>query len=251
MPDAADTRPVIYLAFHQIQEKFTPGITSLSPRQFERLIPQLPLLFLHDEDAATRLPFELGLSFDDGYSELFTLLPPLIERLRTPPLVFVPTDWIGNENRWDYLHRFGSSRHLDQDEIRGLSRAGVQFGSHGASHRTLTTLSRSQRREELLRSKGILEDLTGKGISSLAYPYGQFNEEVIEDAQNLGYENGFTMNLPDRFHDSFRQGRVPFYSCDTPSLVRGKLPGHPLQPLFRFGNSLIRAGGWLSSKISR
>lgn len=251
MPDATDSRPVIYLAFHQIQEQFTPGITLVSPRQLERLLNQLPLLSNHSEDSATRLPFELGLSFDDGYRDLVDLLPPLIERLRIPPLVFVPTDWIGKENAWDYLHRFGPSRHLNRDEIRSLSRIGVQFGSHGASHRTLTTLSRSQRREELLRSKGILEDLTGKGISSLAYPYGQFNEAVIEDAQHLGYESGFTMNLPDRFHDSFRQGRVPVYRFDTPSLIRGKLPGHPVQPLFRFGNSLIRAGGWLSSKISR
>jgi peptidoglycan/xylan/chitin deacetylase (PgdA/CDA1 family) len=201
--------------------------------------------------SSAELPYDIGLSFDDGYGELIDLLSPVVDKLRTPPIVFIPTDWIGKENRWDYLHRFGHSRHLNQDEILRLSQRGVLFGSHGASHRSLTTLSQSQRREELLRSKETLEDLTGKRVTSLAYPYGQFNKTVIEDAQNLGYENGFTMNLPDIFRDSFRQGRVPVYRCDTQSLVRGKLPGHPLQPLFRFGNSLIRAGGWLSSKLSR
>ena len=251
MPAASDNPSVIYLAFHQIQARLTPGITSVSPVQFERILRKLPLNIQSEQSNATDIPFDLGISFDDGYSELAELLPPLVEHLKIPPVVFIPTDWIGKENCWDYLHRFGSSRHLNHDEIQMLSRSGVQFGSHGASHKSLTRLSADHRREELIRSKRTLEELTGTRVTMLAYPYGQASDAVVEDARSVGYLSGFTMNLPSSADGILEQGRVPAYRCDSLSILKAKIPGHPLHSFFRAGNSIIRLGGWLSSHLAR
>lgn len=251
MPAASDSRSVIYLAFHQIQSRLTPGITSVSPVQLERILELLPLKNQSNQSEHSNIPFDLGISFDDGYSELAELLPPFVEHLKIPPVIFTPTDWIGKENRWDYLHRFGSSRHLNHAEIQRLSQSGVLFGSHGASHKSLTRLSAGHRREELIRSKRTLEDLTGTRVTMLAYPYGQASDAVVEDARSVGYLSGFTMNLPSGADGVFNQGRVPVYRCDSFSILKAKIPGHPLHPFFRAGNSIIRLGGWLSSRLSR
>jgi peptidoglycan/xylan/chitin deacetylase (PgdA/CDA1 family) len=81
-------------------------------------------------------------------------------------------------------------RALTWDEIRELSVAGVELGSHTVTHRSLAMLSRSEMQHELNYSRQRLEQETGKPIVSLAYPFGgptAFNDTVVEVARNAGY----------------------------------------------------------------
>jgi peptidoglycan/xylan/chitin deacetylase (PgdA/CDA1 family) len=81
-------------------------------------------------------------------------------------------------------------RALNWDEIRDMSAAGIEFGSHTASHRCLSRLSRTDLEHELRHSKQRIEQETGKPVAALAYPFGgrsAFNREVVEVARSLGY----------------------------------------------------------------
>ena len=60
------------------------------------------------------------------------------------------------------------------------------------------------------KSKEILENITGKEVSSIAYPFGDYNTDTVKAAKQAGYSLGFTTNLglSDRSDDIFELDRI-------------------------------------------
>ncbi|UCE67748.1 MAG: polysaccharide deacetylase family protein [Candidatus Zixiibacteriota bacterium] len=81
---------------------------------------------------------------------------------------------------------------LSSDEVLEMSENGIDFGSHGCSHRILTGLDRDEVKRELIESKRILEEKTGKTISLFSYPNGDFNEEIKKLVREAGYDCAIT-----------------------------------------------------------
>ncbi len=79
--------------------------------------------------------------------------------------------------------------YLGWQEMREMIEGGMTFGGHTHSHPMLSRLSLSQQREELRKSKDILETHLGIGITHLSYPYGDFDETSIGILKELGYES--------------------------------------------------------------
>ena len=128
------------LAFHKLCPFFTWGITNYHPDNFERLLAWL-IEQGYSLEGSTENPKSILISFDDGYAHLNDILPPLIDRYRFKPIIFMPTAFIGRDNSWDYSHAIQSLPHLERGQIQTLSNAGVSFGSHGHTHQDLTTLN--------------------------------------------------------------------------------------------------------------
>lgn len=67
-------------------------------------------------------------------------------------------------------------RCLTEDELRELASGGlVEIGAHTLTHPVLSALPADQQQHEIGGSKRRLEALTGKTITSFAYPYGKKN----------------------------------------------------------------------------
>src|SRR5688500_744653 len=64
---------------------------------------------------------------------------------------------------------------MAEEQIRSLKTIGMEIGSHTETHPVLTKLSRDQVLRELIKSKRILENISGEPVVSLAYPKGKFN----------------------------------------------------------------------------
>lgn len=47
-------------------------------------------------------------------------------------------------------------------------------------------------KEELILSNTILEEITGKEVISFSFPYGSYNDELINLAFDCGYNYGYT-----------------------------------------------------------
>lgn len=227
------------LAFHKVSSGLSFGVTNYSPRRFERLLDFLDRSGLDLSGKEAVPDRRVLITFDDGYMHLADLLPELIERFSFQPLVFVPTYYIGKTNSWDYSHLFRKVWHLDRSSIRGLSESGVLFGSHGHSHLDLRFQGESIVREELTISKNIIEDITGKEVTDISYPFGRCNQTILEIAAGCGYLRGFTMKFPTASDTELARGRAAVYSFDSRRVVLRKLAGGgPLYRLERFKSGL-------------
>jgi peptidoglycan/xylan/chitin deacetylase (PgdA/CDA1 family) len=67
-----------------------------------------------------------------------------------------------------------------------------EIGSHGMTHRDLTKLHPDELMFELKKSKEMLENITGRPVNSFAYPYGFFNNRLINAVIECGYINART-----------------------------------------------------------
>jgi peptidoglycan/xylan/chitin deacetylase (PgdA/CDA1 family) len=77
---------------------------------------------------------------------------------------------------------------LTIEEIKRLADSKwVTIGSHSAYHNDLAKTSIQDLKEDLKRSKSFLENVTGRAIEALAFPYGSYTQEVVEQAKLAGY----------------------------------------------------------------
>lgn len=226
-PDEPNKTFVNILAFHKIQKRFSWGPNNYAPRRFANLLEFLIAKGYNfvslNEVIAHPTSDKIALTFDDGYAHLLKQMPEFIEKYKIEPTLFIPSFYIGKKNRWDYNYHFQKCPHLDSSQIKELSQAGVEFGSHGHTHTSLLKLSVKQIEDELIQSKMILEDILGKTIEIISYPFGRFNSDTIYLAKKNGYQYGLTMNFPDLKDDDFNLGRYAVYGYDTNRTVLSKL----------------------------
>jgi peptidoglycan/xylan/chitin deacetylase (PgdA/CDA1 family) len=76
---------------------------------------------------------------------------------------------------------------LDWDEVRLMHQSGIDFGSHGLSHEIMTEIGEDRLREELTRSKSIIEQKLGAPCLTLAYPNGNHDDLIKAMAKETGY----------------------------------------------------------------
>ena len=135
------------------------------------------------------------LTFDDGYSDLFDHLLPLVIEHRLTPVVYLVVDRIGATDTWNRETGFRARNLLTLGQIREMQKYGVEFGSHSLTHAWLPAVSDAQLRREVIDSKQRLEDILGAEIPSFAYPRGGVDRRVRSAVSNAGYKLAFT-NLP-------------------------------------------------------
>jgi len=144
----------------------------------------------------------LVVTFDDAFRSVEARALPLLSRLGVPGTVFVPTDFATGQEpmTWSALSRWVGTRHqrelesMSWDELRRLSDAGWEIGSHTCSHPVLTELGDAEAADELRRSRRVCEVEIGKACTALAYPFGIFDGRVARLAEAAGYEAAAGLN---------------------------------------------------------
>jgi len=81
---------------------------------------------------------------------------------------------------------------MNAKQLRLAHQAGVDLGSHTASHRRLSRLSEDERIQELRGSKAIMDGITNKSCHHIAYPEGFFDNKVCKATRYEGYKMGLT-----------------------------------------------------------
>ncbi len=97
--------------------------------------------------------------------------------------------------------------YISWQEVREMSAAGVQFGSHTAQHPNLSCLADADQRGELDEALHAL--LAVGGVPSLAYPFGEFNAASRREAIALGHTSLMEVGGVNQPLDLHRVGRVP------------------------------------------
>lgn len=102
-------------------------------------------------------------------------------------ILFVMGDYVGGDNSFDPGQPF--ERYCDWNQIMELVNIyGCKLGWHTWSHPDLTKLDT----QEIIR-----ECQPPFPMDYFAYPYGKFNDEVIEIVKSLGYKEAFSVTEGD------------------------------------------------------
>jgi peptidoglycan/xylan/chitin deacetylase (PgdA/CDA1 family) len=226
---------VLVLCYHAVSERF-PAPLSVTPAAFER---QLRVLSRAGYRAATfeeavraRSGRTVAITFDDAYLSVLELAKPLLDEVGFPATVYAPTAYLDTPERplaWDGIEQWLGGEHeqellpMSWDQLGGLAEAGWEIGSHTRTHPHLTTLDDGSLREELVRSREEVERRLGQPCPTLAYPYGDHDERVVEAAGAAGYSAAGT--LPARLHGerALAWPRVGIYHGDDERRFRMKV----------------------------
>lgn len=178
---------VAILAYHSIDD--TGSVLSTSPRIFAeqmRTLSELDADIVDIKEVGRRKnrgidnPM-IALTFDDGFSNVHEHAFPVLQRYGFPATVFVVTDYCGEMNSWpSQPSKIPHQSLLSWEQIREMSRYGIDFGSHTRTHPDLATISTHEVVEELLGSKKAIEDALGVPADTFAYPYGSYRDWVKE-----------------------------------------------------------------------
>lgn len=139
-----------------------------------------------------------NISFSNGYSSdtgtsLFDYIKMLPARERDTKLL----EFCEENNCMEMLTKVDSQiwSLMTRDQLFDFSQSKlVTIGSHGHMHYNLGNISANDALEDMIKSKQILEDITGKVIEHIAYPDGSYSDEVKNLAQKIGLKHQFAVN---------------------------------------------------------
>lgn len=148
------------------------------------------------------------LTIDDAYASLHAVALPILRRHRVPAVAFIPAgliDWPSEQVE--------PEPRLTWEQIRELSTAGIEIGSHGWSHRSFGDMHPEEMRIEARRSRCVLETQSGQPVRAFAYPYGtraDYSRSSGTALRQAGYQCAFTAQHGSvgRDHDLFELPRV-------------------------------------------
>jgi peptidoglycan/xylan/chitin deacetylase (PgdA/CDA1 family) len=118
------------------------------------------------------------ISFDDSLRNNIDYTVPVLEEFDAPAIFFVIAGYIGQDNSWDHK-AYRIEKHMNELELKELVTSGFSIGSHSLTHQRLPKLSDEDVKQEFIRSKTILEEITGKKPLAFSYPYGDADERCL------------------------------------------------------------------------
>lgn len=215
---ALSAQAAVVLQYHHVSDS-TPPSTSVTPERFKKHMAYIAdlgyeVVPLEELVAALKRGDELpdktvAITFDDAYDSVYDTAFPLLKKRGWPFTVFVNTDPV-DRNR----NGFNS-----WEELREMAEAGATIANHSAQHNHLQRRqsgeSRKQWRQrieaEVVDAERRIEEETGQEHKILAYPYGEYSEELMALLDDWGF-TAFAQNSgPLARHNNLRaMPRFPF-----------------------------------------
>jgi peptidoglycan/xylan/chitin deacetylase (PgdA/CDA1 family) len=170
-----------------------------------------------------------AITFDDGFRNFYTQAFPLLSNYGFPATLFVPSGLVGKESS-----SLGPEPFMTWQEIREVSRHGIEIGSHSVSHADLYRAGSRMMEDEVRLSKAAIEDQIGRAVCAFAYPYAfpehdkEFSRRFAGLLEQSGYDHGVStvIGRARRRHSRFVLPRLPVNSHDDLAFFAAKLNGY-------------------------
>jgi peptidoglycan/xylan/chitin deacetylase (PgdA/CDA1 family) len=108
------------------------------------------------------------------------------------------------------------------EQLREMAAAGIEIGSHTVTHPILTRVPADRLRRELEESRGRLEDMLGRSVTSFCYPNGAYDRIVRDAVERAGYRLAVTSDygLNDPTIDPLALRRIHNEEEDLPHFLQ-------------------------------
>ena len=223
---------------------------------------------------STALPKKaLIITFDDGHLGNYELMP-FMNKWNIPSTIFLCAGIINTKRHYWFTFRHPNmsksalKRATNQDRLKMLRKIGFtpdrefqttqamnksqileiedtfDLQAHTMSHPCLPRCTSEEAREEIFRSKEILEKEYGLRINAIAYPNGDYSDRDIALVKEAGYECGVTVDFGYNTvqSDLFRLKRLSVN--DTGNLDELAVKASGVWQFFKTRNGKKQGYGW-------
>lgn len=122
-------------------------------------------------------PKSVVLTFDDGWENQFKYGYPILKKYNYTATFFI------------YTHAINHGSFLTWKQVRIMDGGGMTIGGHTRTHPYLPDITDPVvLRREIIGGKSVIENRIGKPIDLFAYPYGHYNDQIIEVVKEAGYK---------------------------------------------------------------
>jgi peptidoglycan/xylan/chitin deacetylase (PgdA/CDA1 family) len=195
-------RVPMILMYHSVGDiAQDPNLLCVTPARFAEQMATLHRLGLRgvgigrlvDAMRAGRQRGLVGITFDDGYVNVLEAAVPELRRHGFTATFFIVSSQLGGTNDWDE----GTPWPLvSAGQVGELAAAGMEIGSHGATHVRLAGLGGGQLDAETGGSRASLGELTGAPVRGFAYPYGSMDAAARHAVRQAGYDYACAVESP-------------------------------------------------------
>jgi peptidoglycan/xylan/chitin deacetylase (PgdA/CDA1 family) len=126
----------------------------------------------------------VAITIDDAYLSVYEEAWPRLKALNMPFTLFVATQPI-DANRYGYM---------TWDQIRELQSAGATIGSQTRTHPHMHQISIEQSKSEIAKSNARFIAELGMRPALFAYPYGEYDMQVVQAVKDAGFTAAFGQN---------------------------------------------------------
>ena len=186
--------------YHQIDEPPPKGTrlrgSTVHPNRFAsqmRWLKRLGYTGLSLSDLAPYIRGEkkgkvVGITFDDGYQNVYENALPILQQLGFSSTNFIVTGEISGENVWAQKTGSLPAKIMSIEQIRDWDAKGQEIGSHTINHIYVAKSQPAVAQQQLIDSKHTLEDILQKEVPSFCYPYGDQSPQAREWVAQAGYQ---------------------------------------------------------------
>lgn len=178
---------------------------------------------------------EIAITFDDGFADFNDVVLPLLKKHEVPVTLFIPSAILELDNVASLKfakHRIGiEKRLLSRSQLVDLVQSGlVDLQSHSRTHCDFGTETVDILVGELEHSRLKIEEITGRSVNMLAFPFGDIKNMSsggFEALQQTGYRAAMSIVPGFNHYDSnrFKLNRDSLHPGMSDLLFRAWLSG--------------------------
>ncbi len=182
------------LLYHRFSESKYPS-TSISKELFRQQLSYLKdnqFKVLSFSDAIMKLSAKEGqgkyivITIDDAFNSFMEHGFPIIKEFGFPATLFVNTETVG------------SGDYLSWNDLKILSENNIEIGNHTHSHDYFLNLEMSDRKQAFFEDVQLAQEILKSNLdlepSVFAFPYGEFDQGMIETIKNMGFIGAAAQN---------------------------------------------------------